>query len=268
MAVAFGAASAQAKHVNKGPVMIGVKSGTSDVAIQTAASGVGLICESNPTSVGEIAPPGKVTLEYDGCGVPAFGGSPSCASPGAQLGVIKTNPLVVEPGFVKAPGEVGLDVKPATGEVVFEFTCPGAGINETVFSGKVKGSVIGRLSPINTATTTFTLELKEAAGKQEVEQFEGGLPDTLSAELSTKEGPVESGTARELATQTITTVPQTSGKRKFPDAIVMKTVSGTAEWGRCRKTKHAKFSDPNCQVPASERKGKLTGKFEYFPIPS
>ncbi|MCW3056336.1 MAG: hypothetical protein JWO21_305, partial [Solirubrobacterales bacterium] len=114
-----------------------------------------------------------VVVTFTGCKESVF--KANCNSAGAAAGEIVTNELSGEIGYVnKATKAVGLDLKPV-GELFAEFNCTGG-----LLKLKVKGSVIGKLSPVNTATKEFKLEFKLAGvGKQEIEKFETGLKDTL-----------------------------------------------------------------------------------------
>jgi hypothetical protein len=179
--------------------------------------------------------------------------------------VVRTNPLTGALGYLKAPDEVGLDLKPAEGEVLLGFGCPKPE-KEISLAGRVKGSVIGRLVPVNRMSTSFTVQLKEVAGKQELERFEGGLSDTLEGEVSREEKPFEPGGARQIATETLSDDPQIVGKRTFQDPVMIKTGGAAPVWGRCRRAKNATYHDANCTMPESA--ADPDGKFEFFPIPS
>ena len=66
---------------------------------------------------------------------------------------------------MSAPDEVGLDLRLEKGGPLFEYTCsafPREG------EGKVSGSVIARIKPVNTMSSTFTIELNESMGMQDI----------------------------------------------------------------------------------------------------
>ena len=253
--------SAQAtKHINAGPLRFHATSGRSEMIIEAAAATPDLAC-SDSQAAGELTPTALLTIEYRGCGA----GAQDCASVGSGLGVVRTNPLTGALGYLKAPDEVGLDLKPAEGEVMLGFGCPKPE-KEVSLAGRVKGSVIGRVAPLNRMSTSFTVALEEVAGKQELERFEGGLSDTLEGEVSREEKPFEPGTARQIATETLSDDPQVVGKRTFRDPVMIKTGGATPVWGRCRRARNATYHDANCTMPESAT--DPDGKFEFFPIPS
>jgi hypothetical protein len=132
----------------------------------------------------------KVTIRFTGC--KAFGFA-NCKTTGAKEGEL----VVVAPtgtlGYIKkaAPTQVGLSL--AITE--FSFECLGG-----LAKGKVRGGVIGEVTPINTETTTGKLILKQKEGKQEFTKFEGGAETKL--ESSKNGGAFEA--AGEETTDTIT----------------------------------------------------------------
>jgi hypothetical protein len=85
------------------------------------------------------------------------------------LGIIKTS----TEGLLH--NQVGLDLKPATGEAIAEFSCSSV-------AGKWRGSVI---VPVTTNKMAASMSLKYAAtaGKQKPESFEGLPKDVIESSL-------------------------------------------------------------------------------------
>ncbi|MCW3027566.1 MAG: hypothetical protein JWN81_777, partial [Solirubrobacterales bacterium] len=135
----------------------------------------------------------KVTVTFTGC---VLSGK-KCNSAGAAVGEIKTNELEGQIGYIepKANQEVGQDLWPSSRtaaekekhefskERLFaEFACEGSTGN------KVWGSVIGKLTPVNTLSKTMTLTYAKGtnAGEQAIKKLEGvegGVEDVLKSNL-------------------------------------------------------------------------------------
>jgi hypothetical protein len=200
----------------------------------------------------------------------------------APEGTIVTNLLRGFMGYVNAArGEVGIDFVPNNqpSEGLYNFDCPGA---PDIYV-KVKGSVIGRIGPVNVTTTASKLVLNESLGAQEVERLESGcdefssdrcgVKDTLVAEVSStgETGRFETLAAAQSVTATLENRPQEVVKHKktetFADPSEVKTggTSGSPEYGRCRGKKNGRYTEGNCNTVA---KGKHKGKFEFFPVPN
>ena len=171
---------------------------TSGVSILKTASGEEVECKAD-TNAGELtgAKTDIVTVTFTGCESKKF----KCSSAGAAAGEIVVKEALSELGYIKkaAPTEVGLALKPKeAGGIFVEFNCAGG-----IVKVKTKGSVIGKITPINTWTTTYSLVFNYSAGnpcKQEFEKFEGLAKDTLE---SSKNGGAYEG-ACEKSTDTIT----------------------------------------------------------------
>jgi hypothetical protein len=250
-----------AKHENKGPIKYKSSSGIAFLEIE----GGGKVECKTSTAAGEItsATAGTVTATFVGCETL----EKKCASAGQTAGTIVTNLLATSTGYVnKAKAEVGTDFKPASGEVLAEFTCKGAAPPTVV--NRVKGSVIGRLAPPNEMSTTSKSDLKNSGGKQEVEKFEGGPKDTLIAEISVEGGPFSKAGGIQNVDSVVENTPQEvkKGKKteKFADFAEVKTGGASPEYGRCRASKKGKYKDGNCTEKVS---GKTKGKFEFNPVP-
>jgi len=206
---------------------------------------------------------GEVTVTFKECATEAK----KCGN--VSPGTIKTKLLETTVGWInKAKGEAGVDfIGKVGGETTkgaeAEFECEGLAV-------AVKGSVIGRSTPTNTMATTGKVTLVGAGGKQEVEKFEGGLKDTLITESSLAPLVELSSAQNQTATETFAEFEGKKGTKTVfvPDNVELNTVNNpaTPEQGRCVKAKHAKFKDSNCSELAEEKKGKLKGKFEFFPI--
>lgn len=93
-----------------------------------------------------------------------FGSNVACTGPGLSSGEFVTTSLKGMLVYVKAgSSEVGIDLQPESGTAFAEFTC--GGLQKFVISG----SVIGKLTPVNSLTNSFTLTFTESAGKQSPE---------------------------------------------------------------------------------------------------
>jgi hypothetical protein len=99
----------------------------------------------------------------------------TCTSTGAVAGEIKTTALPIAPVYiVKATKEVGLvfnyegtGFPPPVPLTFATFTCGG------VQNIKIQRAVVGKITPINTKTKTFTVTLAQHNGRQIPEGFEG-----------------------------------------------------------------------------------------------
>ena len=120
---------------------------------------------------------GGVVLTLNGC---AFAGS-KCSTAGAREGEVITKALVGELGVIKVStegplhNEIGLDLKPASGEAIAEFACSSV-------AGKWRGSVI---VPVTSDKMAASMSLKYAAtnGKQKPESFAGLPKDVIESSL-------------------------------------------------------------------------------------
>jgi hypothetical protein len=152
------------------------------------AGGMTVSCES-VMNKGEITGPktGLVLVAFLGC---KLSGTFACTSGGsAGSEEIKTSSLHMTLGYIKktAPIEVGVALEgTGTEGSLAEFTC-----DEGKFTAKVKGSVIGVMTPINEETSNFTLTFAESGGKQAVQKLEKESKDTL--EVSLNKGVFEEG---------------------------------------------------------------------------
>ncbi len=120
----------------------------------------------------------EVVLKLTSCNM-IFG---ECSSAGAAAGEIVTNPLEGALGFTEhATNKVGLALEPEGEETppVFEAKCGEIPI-------KVTGSVIGLITSVNKMNASFTLKLKQHAGKQAIEAFEeeGAVAQTLRMSIN------------------------------------------------------------------------------------
>ena len=263
------AASAQAKHENKGPVKF---TAASTSAPSFEAEGAGEVACTSASAAGEItsAVSGEMTAVFAGC---ATEGKP-CHSTGEPEGTVKTEELKTETGYInRANGEVGTVSKAASG-VYAEFDCPGT---PDIFVA-VKESVIGRLEPVNVLSTGSESLLKGSLERQEVERFEVGPKHTLIFQVSTKgQAGFEKGEFVEVGGDenlhsVATYAEQEEAKgakiKKFPDSIKVVMTGAQPEYVRCRKAKSAKWKDAACTEKATEKNGKFKGRYERFPVPS
>jgi hypothetical protein len=142
------------------------------------------------TATGEVTGPKEVTavqVTFNGC--KGEKGAEECPlkTPGATgAEEIVMNALSGELGKVaagEAGGERGLDLKPTTGTTFFQLVGnPTTCVPETF----LEGSVIGEVAPVKIMATTgrviFGVKGMEK-NKQVIQNFEGGLKDTLYANL-------------------------------------------------------------------------------------
>ena len=271
------AASAQAaRHVNKGPVKFTSSSMNAPNFEPTLEpEGAGIVKCASETGAGEITTSfgGPLTAIFTGCTTE----TKTCTSEGQPAGTIKTEELDSELGFInRANREVGTDFKPASGEYLVKFDCPGK--PDIYFA--IKQSVIGRLEAPSGMTTTATFKFKGFLARQEIEEFEGGPKDTMLFQVSTrgKKGWeeklfVEFGgdlNLESIMTTSPQQAPTVGGKLKsYPDALeVISPTGGRPEFARCRKANLAKYRDSACTQHAVEKRGHFHGHFELFPVPS
>jgi hypothetical protein len=269
------AASAQARHVNTGPIKYTASSmNTPNFEPTLEPEGAGIVTCASETAVGEITTSvgGPLTAIFTGCGSE----TKPCTSEGEPTGTIKTEELDSEIGFInRANGEVGTDFKPASGEFLVKFDCPGK--PDIYFA--IKQSVIGRLEAPSGMTTTSTFKFKGSLARQEIEAFEGAPKDTMLFQVSTrgKKGWeeklfVEFGgdlNLESIMTTTPQQAPTVGGKLKsYPDGVEVVATGGRPEFARCRKARLAKWRNAACTEHAVEKRGKFHGHFELFPVPS
>jgi len=153
-------------------------SSTSGIGVLETVGGTKVECAKDK-NVGRIIGPSQVRIfvTFTGCGTEVLGKREACTSSGANVEEIKTKELSGQLRYIKEPAttEVGLQLKPASGELFAEFTCAGVSI-------KVKGAIIGKVtSALNTYSRTGTVRFKQTKGKQEPEKFEGGVKETLES---------------------------------------------------------------------------------------
>ena len=146
---------------------------TSKVTRLETSGRLAILCSGGSAS-GAVTGEQRVTLTLtlSGCKLHGF----PCSNT-STAGTIVTSALTGVLGYlVQATKQVGLDLKPA-GATVVEFLCG----NVTVL---VQGSVVGRISPVNTTVrppATFKLVFAQTAGKEKFGELEGGPPDVLSS---------------------------------------------------------------------------------------
>jgi hypothetical protein len=130
----------------------------------------------------------KVIVIFKGCESEHF----KCHTAGQAEGEIKTNELEGQIGYLEkvASGKVGLDLKPKPSNELFaEFECVGG-----IVKVKVRGDVIGELTPINKKTKTFTLTFAQSKGVQKWTElflekpFESGTYEKVKSILETSIG--------------------------------------------------------------------------------
>jgi hypothetical protein len=108
-----------------------------------------------------------------------------CQTNPFKEGEIETEPLEGELGFI-SNGEipvVGVDLKPKSpSTTVAVFSC-GKPPETPGLSVLIEGSVIAPIKPTNNMLLEFKSPYVVTAGKQAVQQFEGGAKDTLTANI-------------------------------------------------------------------------------------
>ncbi|HEX5225088.1 MAG TPA: IPT/TIG domain-containing protein, partial [Solirubrobacteraceae bacterium] len=126
----------------------------------------------------------NVTLTLTGC---TFGTAGACQSPGNAEGEISTVTMngtlgLIAKGLESAKNKIGLVLRPASGELIAEFGCPGT-------HAAVDGSVIGEV-PHDTMVTAANIKYTETKAVQKPTHFEGGPEQALSAFFG-EDGPFE-----------------------------------------------------------------------------
>jgi hypothetical protein len=184
------ASASAAKPEFKSPSGFPVKfTGTSGAGKLVTTAGREISCTSDSAS-GEITnakTADNVVVEFKGCTTKILFFTLSCSN-------IVTNKLTAEPVYLTNPNsssEVGLDLKPMSGTTFASFTCSGENLS-------VSGSVVGKITPTNKLTKSYTLSFAQSGGKQKYEGFFVGstfTKDTLSASGSGLEtfGPEQAG---------------------------------------------------------------------------
>src|SRR5207244_1421427 len=133
------------------------------------------------TGHGEFTGPktvGGVGMTFTGC---HRGELEKCESPSAAEGEVASATLQGELGVVTTSSEgpvknkIGLDLKPASGETVAEFSCAGVPV-------LVTGSVIVEVKA-NSMLSKVTLKYAASKGVQKPSRFEGGAEDVLHTKL-------------------------------------------------------------------------------------
>jgi hypothetical protein len=131
----------------------------------------------------------SVILEFQGCGNAKAGGGAVSCSTSPTGGSIKTE-MALEGvlGFIKGGGTlkpvVGLDLKPKSPSTeLMTFFCGQPIVEPPASTWTVEGSVIGRITPVNSMRTEEKLTYAATLGKQAIEMFEGGAKDVLSAKI-------------------------------------------------------------------------------------
>jgi len=143
----------------------------------------------------------NVVVEYKGCKAPEAGGY-ECKTPGAKFGMIKTNPLKGELGYLAGKGTskptVGVLLEPEAGGGYWSEA-----IDCTHFQLRTKGSVIAEVTgDINTISKASSNVFQEAGGKQKWRSFEGGPEQELLTEVDSGMGFGPPGGARSFEEST------------------------------------------------------------------
>jgi len=229
----------------------------------------GSITSTSNHGKGNLTSPtgGTSTSDFEGVEAPAA--KAKCESAGKPEGNVETFLLAEGTGWIsKAKGEAGVDFKPAAGEFLAEFTCGPLKI-------KVKGSVIGHVTPLNTAALSSQLNLipDETKKANSPHNFEGGPADVLLSNINGSEvgeslQQQENVTVTNHGNSTVCKVKikheVMTEKCKPSAAGELSTVNGTPEFGRCDKGGSKTYTDNNCTtLPAPGKKGK----YAFVPLP-
>jgi len=187
-AFAVGAGSAAAAPPEFSPPFPNPLTSTSKATVLETVTKKRLTCKAD-TNSGEVTGPATalVRLTLTGCTSTAAPGVP-CQSPNAKAaGEIVTEQLIGTLGYIReAPKEVGLDLSNPTGGPMIVFFC-GAAV-----SGEVRGSVIGKITPINKVIKPGAhevLKFTQKAGHQTVMMLMGGPIDVPMTKYGA--GPLE-----------------------------------------------------------------------------
>ena len=267
-ALAFGvlfAAGAQAKKAEHGVEKVTAEGGPAHLGTES-----GSIKSSSNTGGGTLETPtsGSAKTLFKGVEVEGFG--LKCSSAGKGAGEVETEPLTEETGWIsKTNNEAGVDFKPKSGEFLAQFACEGLNV-------KVKGSVIGHVTPLNVASLTSQLNLvpNKTPGKfrNEPSNFEGGPEDILRSSFSGLQTGNELESLQQQENVTVTNHGNESvcklkkgvEKCKPSAAGEMNTISNPArpEFGRCnKKGPGVKYTDANCTTVGEK------GKYGFAPLP-
>lgn len=110
-----------------------------------------------------------------------------CQNVLAELGEVSANELSGELGYIEGT-KAGLDLKAATGSALALFECGGANSVTEKGTGtgtliEVTGSVVGKISKINSMVEENVLSHVVKRGVQKPEMLEGGAKDTLTTNV-------------------------------------------------------------------------------------
>jgi hypothetical protein len=150
----------------------------------TSSSGAGEFEGTSPSK--KIT---KVTVSYHGCTSKILTNTYKCKTAGANEEEIKTRELEGTIGYINkntTPREIGLLFQPKGGGNFAEFECVHSKETVTI---RVKGSIIGKITPVNTLVDLFAggsalIDMSKGANKGEpsVNKFEGAAEDELLTE--------------------------------------------------------------------------------------
>jgi alpha-tubulin suppressor-like RCC1 family protein len=158
----------------------------SATTLKLETTGKALITCTGASAAGEYTGAQTVTigvLTLTGCHEGAKG---SCQSTLSE-GEVQTSALAGQLGYSKQkpPPKAGIELAPASGETVAEFTCAGAPVS-------LHGSVILEVKA-NRMLTTGTWKGVQAKGKQKPTSFEGGPEAVLRVKIGSAAGYEQAG---------------------------------------------------------------------------
>jgi len=198
------AAASQPKAEPEGgafPVSFTGTSGAGTLETVSEGGSVRTVSCTADTSSGEVnsaTTVKNVKVKFTGCTTTGpFGNAWTCTSSGAASGEVLTVALKGSLNYLKSgSSEVGIVLSPESGSSFASFTCRGVFLSENLSVG---GSVIGKLTPVNTLTSGFTLSFSQSAGHQSPETYLSSTCSATTAVLSTTGsgaetfGPIQSG---------------------------------------------------------------------------
>lgn len=132
----------------------------------------------------------KLSISLQGCEE----GTKPCQSDPVKAGVIEGE-AEAHLGFISG----GTSTKPRVGwditkeGTIFTYECGSAEKLEVPVLSTMDGSVIGQVKPYDTMTKEFLVKFTAAAGKQNPEKLEGGVPDVLFTDTPTADTNEQTG---------------------------------------------------------------------------
>lgn len=260
------AVAAEAKKAETGPMRLRSIGGESHLG-----SSQGTITSTTNKGHGLFETETTGTADSAFFNVEATALSAKCQS-GTETGVVRTKKLIERTAWInKAGGEAGVVFEAGEPPYLAEFECGGIGV-------KVKGSVIGRISPLNTMAGKSKLDLQGTGFHNEPEEIEGEPPGTkhiLESEFSVAPPGTEFESLQEQKNVEVKDLKK-AAPCKHEEETKEKCKEGSGEingsgatnplpaLGRCGKAKKSSgnYENENCTTKSGT---PGTGGFEWFP---